>query len=228
MRLTMLGALRPQGRRSRNAQETWHHPARCPPRTRAILSKLSWLLLALGFGCLLIGHSRSLALADGGRVDVINIDGVIDGVSARYLERGIDKATADGAQMLVVKLDTPGGRLDSTRDMVQDILDARVPVAVYVSPAGAQAASAGNFIAAAANFAVMAPETNIGAASPVASGGKDLPATLAKKVNEDTAAFIRSIAEKGRRNAQALEETVIQARSYSASEAVERNVVDLI
>ena len=128
--------------------------------------------------------------------------------------------------MLVVQLDTPGGSLSSTRDMVESILGSEVPIAVYVSPPGARAASAGTFISAAAHFAVMAPGTNIGAASPIAAGGQDLPETLAKKINEDTRAFIRSIADTRGRNAQALEETVTHARSYSAEEAIELNVVD--
>ena len=112
--------------------------------------------------------------------------------------------------------------------MVQAILSARIPVAVYVAPSGAQAASAGTFITAAANFAVMAPGTNIGAASPITASGQDIPSTLAKKINEDTQAFIRSIAEQRGRNSPALEETVTKVRAYSASEAVEKGVVDLI
>ena len=186
------------------------------------------LLLALGLGWLLVVHAPSPALANDSYIGVITIDGAIDPVRSRYLARGINQATVDGAELVVVELDTPGGLLTSTRDMVKAILGAQVPVAVYVSPPGAQAASAGTFIAAAANFAVMAPGTNIGAASPVAAGGADIPATLAKKINEDTQAFIRSIADKRGRNAEALEETVTKARSYSASEAVERRVVDFI
>ena len=108
------------------------------------------------------------------------------------------------------------------------MLSAEIPVAVYVSPPEARAASAGTFITAAANFAVMAPGTNIGAASPIAAGGADLPETLAKKINEDTRAFIRSIAVARGRNSQALEETVTIASSYSAAEAIELNVVDII
>ena len=155
------------------------------------------------------------------------MNGPITPVSARYLARGIDKAAVDRVRLAVIKLDTPGGLLSSTRDMVESILSAKIPVAVYVSPPGARAASAGTFITAAANFAVMAPGTNIGAASPVAAGG-DLPKTMAKKINEDTAAFIRSIAEKRSRNAQALEATVTRALSYSAREAVQKKVVDFI
>ena len=190
--------------------------------------KFAYLLSLLGFGLLLVGQVLPSATADSDYVGVVTIDGAIDPISARYLARSIDKTTTDGAQLVVIRLDTPGGLLSSTRDMVEEILSAEIPVAVYVAPPGARAASAGTFITAAANFAVVAPGTNIGAASPIAAGGQDLPTTLAKKINEDTRAFIRSIADARGRNARALEETVTHARSYSASEAIKLNVVDFI
>jgi len=189
-------------------------------RTIAILAFI------LGFVVLLLPSSPAVA-ADH-HVETVKIDGAIDALSAQHLARGIDQASANGAQMLIVLLDTPGGLLSSTRDMVTAILWARIPVAVYVSPSGAQAASAGTFITVAANFAVMALGTNIGAASPVGPGGEDIPETLARKVNQDTRAFIRSIAERRQRNGQALEETVTRALSYSGAEAVEMDVVDFI
>ena len=184
--------------------------------------------LSLVWGALLTIASPFSAAAAGRTVVVIALDGNIDALSVRHLTRGIAKAAQDGAELLVIALDTPGGLYSSTRDIVGAILSARVPTAVFVSPAGAQAASAGTFIAASASFAVMAPGTTIGAAAPVRPGGKDLPQTLAKKINEDTRAFIRSIAEKRGRNAAALEETVIKAQSYSASEAVTLGVVDFV
>ncbi|MFQ6027994.1 MAG: nodulation protein NfeD [Dehalococcoidia bacterium] len=170
----------------------------------------------------------SPATADNHHVSVVNIDGTIDPVMARYLTRSIEGAEKDQAELLIIILDTPGGFLGATRDMVESILSAEIPVATYVAPPGARAGSAGTFITAAANFAVMAPGSNIGAASPIASDGQDIPETLAKKINEDTRAFIRSIAVTRERNSQALEETVTRARSYSATEAVELNVVDFI
>ena len=167
-------------------------------------------------------------LADGPNVLVIEIDGIVDPLTADHIARGIDKAGKDGASLVVIQLDTPGGLLDSTREIVESILESEVPVAVYVAPAGARAASAGTFVAAAANFAVMAPGTNIGAASPVASGGRDLPTTLSRKINQDTRAFIRSIAQERGRNANALEDTVRNATAYSAEEALKLGVIDLI
>ena len=185
-------------------------------------------VLFLALGLLLLFQAPTPSLASSHHVAVMSIDGAIDPVSARFLSRSIDKATSESAELLIVRLDTPGGLLSSTRNMVEDILGSEIPIAVYVSLPGARAGSAGTFITAAANFAVMAPGTNIGAASPVASGGQDIPQTLAKKINEDTRAFIRSIADARGRNSQALEATVTEARSYSANEALELRVVDFM
>ncbi len=186
------------------------------------------LLLALGLGSLLLSQWAAPTEAKGDYVGVLRIDGAIDAISSRYLSRAIGKAEGDEAVLIVVELDTPGGRLDSTREMVETILESRSPVAVYVSPSGARAASAGTFITAAANFAVMAPTTNIGAASPISGSGEDLPETLGRKVLEDTRAFIRAISERRDRNAEALEATVTEARAYSAAEALDLGVIDLI
>ena len=185
------------------------------------------LSIAIGL-TLFLWQVISPAFSNHGHIALINIDGNINPTNSRYLSRSIKKATEENAVLMVVKLNTPGGMLSSTRDMVESLLSADVPVAVYVSPPGARAASAGTFITAAANFAVMAPGTNIGAASPVTGTGGDLPSTLEKKINEDTKALIRSIADARGRNSEALEATVTEARSYSASEAVELNVVNFI
>ena len=184
--------------------------------------------LALGLALLLLTQLPGPARAAGDHVALIRLGGPIDAVSERYISRAIDKATGDGAALIVIELDTPGGRADSMRDMIEAILASRAPLAVYVSPAGAQAASAGTFITAAANFAVMAPTTNIGAAAPVSSSGGDLPPTLREKVNEDIRALIRGISERRGRNADALEDTVTRALAYSAEEALELGVIDLI
>ena len=166
--------------------------------------------------------------ADGPSVLVIEIDGNIEPLTADRIARGIDEARGQGSSMVVIRLDTPGGLLDSTREIVEEILESDIPVSVYVGPAGARAASAGTFVAAAANFAVMAPGTNIGAATPVKADGQDIPETLARKVSADTSAFIRSIAQARNRNAEALEKTVLLAAAYSAEEALDLGVIDLI
>ena len=161
-------------------------------------------------------------------VGVATVDGAIDSATARYLERVIEDAHETDAALVVVQLDTPGGSADSTRAIVGVILGSRVPIVVYVAPAGAQAASAGTFIAAAAHIAAMAPGTNIGAAAPVTLDGGDVPATMSRKINEDTAAFIRSIAEARGRDVKALEATVTKAVSYSAVEAMQVGIADLM
>ena len=155
------------------------------------------------------------------------VDGVINPVTQRFISRVIEKGEDDGAEVVIIMLDTPGGLLNSTQKIVRDLLSASVPTAVYI-PRGARADSAGTFITTAANFAVMAPGTRIGAASPVAGGGEDLPDTLKSKAFEATAALARSIAQERNRNPEALEETVLKARSFDPRQAVELNVVDFI
>ena len=159
---------------------------------------------------------------------VMTVDGIINSVRESFISRAIDQAGEDGAELLIIQLDTPGGLLSSTREIVELLLESPVPVAVYVSPKGARAGSAGTFITAAGNFAVMSAGTNIGAATPISATGEDLDDTLASKVENDAAAFIRSIAQTRGRNEDKLEETVRSAASYSAQEALADNVVDLI
>ena len=159
---------------------------------------------------------------------VARVDGMINPVTQRFISRVIDKGADDGAEVVIFTLDTPGGLLSSTKKIVQDFLNASVPTAVYVYPSGADAASAGTFVTAAANFAVMAPGTTIGAASPVGAGGEDIPETLKSKVVENTTALMRNIAEVRNRNAEALEDTVTRARAFDTKEAVDLNVVDFV
>lgn len=159
---------------------------------------------------------------------VMTVDGIINSVKEGFISRAIDQAEEDGAELLIIQLDTPGGLLSSTREIVKLLLESPVPVVVFVSPKGARAGSAGTFITAAANLAVMAPGTNIGAATPISATGQGLEDTLASKIENDTAALIRSIAQTRGRNQDKLEETVRSAASYSAQEALADNVVDLI
>ena len=189
---------------------------------------LAVVLVIVGFGGAVVSQGLSVALAASPSAALMEIDDTIQPSSARFLSRGIDTAVEEDAGFLVVVLDTPGGLLQSTRRMVEDILASPIPVVVYVSPPGARAASAGTFITAAAHVAAMAPGTNIGAASPVAAGGEDLPKTLESKATQDAAAFIRSIAEERGRNTNALEQTVLKATSFSAFEALDNNLIDLI
>ena len=189
---------------------------------------LGVMLVFLGLSGVVASQSIPAAMAAGPHGTLIEIDGAIQPVTARFLSGSIETATEEGAQLLIVRLDTPGGLFDSTRDMVESILTSRIPIVVYVAPTGSHAASAGTFIAAAAHVAAMAPVTNIGAASPVSGSGQDLPETLKSKATQDAAAFMRDIAKARGRNSEALEETVLSARSYSATEALDNNIIDLI
>ncbi len=169
-----------------------------------------------------------VALAQGGEhVDVVTVKGVIDPLIAQYVGRGIEIAQQDGAQCLVIQLDTPGGSDGPMRGIVQDILNSTVPVVVYVSPAGARAGSAGVFITLAADIAAMAPGTNIGAAHPVGITGV-ITGTMDEKATNDAAAYARAIAERRGRNSTWAEEAVRESVSITAREAVESQVVDLI
>ncbi len=184
-------------------------------------------LMIVGFGGLMAAQSTDAAEASGGDARILAIDGAITPLEAKHFSNVIDEAHETGAEILIVQLSTPGGLLESTREMVEDIFASPLPVVVYVSPSGARAASAGTFITAAAHVAAMAPATNIGAASPVGAGGDDLPDTLRAKATQDAAAFLRSIASQRNRNAEALQDTVLDAVSYTATEALELQVVDL-
>ncbi len=191
--------------------------------TRQIARSILALPLLLG----IIGLATSgQARAAGTNVAVLPASGVVDHVLAGYLEEGIAKAAATGATAVVVTLNTPGGSLDATQRIVSALLDAPIPTIVWVSPSGARAASAGTFITLAAHVAVMAPGTNIGAASPVGGQGEDIAGTLGDKVRNDAIANIRSIAEARGRNVAWAEETVSDARSSSASEALAVGAVD--
>ena len=160
------------------------------------------------------------------KVYVLSIDGTINPATSDYIVMGINKANEENAECVIVKLNTPGGLLKSTRVIVSEFLSSNVPVIVYVTPGGAQAASAGVFITMAANIAAMAPGTNIGAAHPVSTQGQ-LDSTMSEKVTNDAAAFIRTISEKRNRNIQWAEEAVRKSVSITENEAVKKNVVNL-
>ncbi|MCH7921530.1 MAG: nodulation protein NfeD [Nitrospinae bacterium] len=161
-------------------------------------------------------------------VALLPYSGVINPVASEYVDKGLEKARAMNAQALVLQLDTPGGLDKSMRLIVKSILASPIPVVVYVAPAGSRAASAGVFITMAAHVAAMAPGTNIGAAHPVALGGGKMDKTMIEKVENDAAAYIRSLAERWGRNADWAEEAVRKSVSIQASEAVEKGVVDLL
>jgi membrane-bound serine protease (ClpP class) len=160
-------------------------------------------------------------------VATITIEGVISPVTLRLIETALERATAERAQALVILLDTPGGLERSMRAIVQRMLNAEVPVIVYVAPTGARAASAGVFITMAAHVAAMAPATNIGAAHPVALGGSADKESM-RKIENDAAAFIRTVARERGRNADWAEKAVRESVSVTEREALKLKIIDLV
>lgn len=180
-------------------------------------------MFIIGLAFLLIGenvHSRS------SNIHVLEVDGTIVPVVANYIDRGISEAEEQGSTACIIKLNTPGGLLDATEDIVSHILNAEVPVVVYVAPTGSWAASAGTFITISGHVAVMAPGTTIGAATPVSGDGSDIPEEMKRKVTEFSSSFIKSIAETRGRNQEEAALAVTEAKSFTASEALEANLID--
>ena len=161
------------------------------------------------------------------QVDKFVLADTIQPVTQGELDRAIQRANADGARALLIELDTPGGLLDSTRTMAGAILSSRVPVIVYVAPAGARAGSAGFFLLESADIAAMAPGTNAGAAHPVIEMGPQPDATMMQKIENDAEAFLRSYVTKRNRNAEAAEAAVHSSHSYTAQEALDQHLIDL-
>jgi membrane-bound serine protease (ClpP class) len=160
-------------------------------------------------------------------VEVITVDGTIVPVIADYIDRGISQAEENGATVCIIELDTPGGLLDSTEKIVQKIMNADVPIVVYVSPKGAWAASAGTFITLSAHIAAMTPGTTIGAAHPVSAGGEEIPEDQMQKIVEFSAKWMRTIAEERGRNMEEAELAVTQSKSFTDVDALEYNLINL-
>ncbi|RNI36151.1 nodulation protein NfeD [Hanamia caeni] len=180
-----------------------------------------WIIACIAFWIL------SPLLSNGQKVISITVNDGINPSTAEYIEQGIETAQKEQAQCLIINLNTPGGLLTSTRNIVSGIMQSQVPVVVYVSPTGAHAGSAGTFITLAANIAAMAPGTNIGAAHPVDMQGKS-DAVMNEKVINDASAFIRTIAEKRGRNVKWADDAVRTSVSLTEAEALEKNVIDIV
>src|SRR6056297_2139892 len=163
-----------------------------------------------------------------GSVSIISVSGTIGPTTTQYIQRGLKASVDRGDQLLVIELDTPGGLLSSTQEIVQELLGSSHPVAVYVSPEGANAGSAGTFITLAAHIAAMAPATNIGAASPVSMGGGEMNTVAQKKIFNYSESYIESIAEQRGRKAEWAQSAVRDGASTTANEAIDINVIDYI
>ncbi|MFC1982201.1 nodulation protein NfeD [Chloroflexota bacterium] len=188
--------------------------------------------ILLGMVILLLAGSIAMNVqATNPRIDILTVKGTINPVLTDYIERGIEEAEDNGASAIIIQMDTPGGLDTAMRDIIQEIVNSRIPVIVYVSPSGARAASAGAYITMSAHVAVMAPNTAIGAATPVQLGGDgeaQVSDALQKKILNDAVAYIRSIAESRDRNAEWAERAVRDGISSSAEEALNLNVIDMM
>ncbi|MFB3916582.1 MAG: nodulation protein NfeD [Terriglobales bacterium] len=174
---------------------------------------------------LLMMASAALARAD---VVKIVINGVIHPIADEYIGRAIAEAERTNAQALLIELRTPGGLAEATRDIIQKILASKIPVIVYVAPSGSRAASAGFFILESADVAAMAPGTNTGAAHPVTIGGGKLDEVMKQKIENDSAALMRSVVSKRGRNVEVAESAVRESKSFTDQEALSNRLIDVV
>ena len=183
-------------------------------------SRFAWLCLSI----LLLASASALAST----VVKIRIDDTIQPISAEYVDRAIEHARQTNADAVLIELSTPGGLVDSTRNIIQKILASPVPVIIYVAPTGANAASAGFFILESADVAAMAPGTNTGAAHPVVLGGEKMDDVMKAKMENDSAAFMRSFVGPRGRNVQLAESAVRESKSWTDHEALDQHLIDIV
>ena len=167
-------------------------------------------------------------LASTPQVVVLHLNDTIQPISEEYLARGLKRAADIRAEAILIELNTPGGLLETTREMVRQILDSPVPVIVYVAPSGSRAGSAGFFLLEAADIAAMAPGTNAGASHPVIEGGGQVDPVMKQKMENDTTAFLRSFVARRERNTAAAEDAVLNSKSYTEQEALKLNLITLV
>lgn len=194
------------------------------------LAAIAPLVLALLGGAPLAGGGEAGAAAElaGPEVVHVHLRSILHPVAKQFLVDALAESDRAGAALVVVELDTPGGLLSSTREISTAMLGAATPVAVYVAPSGAQAASAGFFLLMAADFAAMAPGTNTGAAHPVGGQGETIAGVMGEKVEQDAAATIRALAGRRGRNIALAEEAVVKSRSFTDQEALANGLADIV
>ena len=180
------------------------------------------------FIILLLGTlGSSMASASSPRIEILHIEGTILPAVADYIDRGISQAEDENANVCIIELNTPGGLLDSTERIVTRIMNADIPIVVYVTPKSAWAASAGTFITLSANIAAMTPGSTIGAAHPVSAGGEEIPEDQMKKIVEFSAKWMKTIAQERGRNMEEAELAVTESKSFTDVDALECNLIDL-
>jgi membrane-bound serine protease (ClpP class) len=188
----------------------------------------AFFFLGLFLSGLLLSLLSGFLPAQEKQVNILKINDAITPAIADFIKRGIEQSVKDKAECLVIQLDTPGGLDLSMRDIIKEMMNADIPIVVYVAPSGARAASAGVFITLASDIAAMAPGTNIGAAHPVAMGGGKMDRTMAEKVVNDAVAYIESIAAKKGRNVKWAAKAVRESVSITETEALRIKIIDLI
>jgi membrane-bound serine protease (ClpP class) len=164
----------------------------------------------------------------GQTVEAVNVDGVVHPITVEIIGHAIEQAKLSGAEILLIRLNTPGGLSDAMREIVEKLVASPIPVVTFVEPSGGRAASAGFFILEAGDVAAMAPGTNTGAATPVLMIGGPMDPTMKKKVENDAAASIRSLTTKRGRNSTLAEQTVLESKSFTEKEALDNHLIDLI
>jgi membrane-bound serine protease (ClpP class) len=187
------------------------------------MKSISWILLGLMALAACCGDSSAQVLK-------IVIDDTVQPITQEYISRAVDEAQRHNDQALLIELNTPGGLVDSTRRIIESITSSRVPVIVYVAPSGSRAGSAGIFILEAADVAAMAPGTNAGAAHPVLLGpfAPKVDDEMKRKIENDTAALMRSVASKRGRNVEAAESAVLESKSFTEQEALSQHLINYV
>ena len=185
-----------------------------------------WAVAAVAGASILVGSAAGQG--ESGVARSIELSGTIDPATAEWIQSALDEAAEEGAALAIIRIDTPGGLDTSTREMVKEITGAPLPVVAYVEPNGARAASAGVFITEASDVAAMAPQTNIGSATPISIGPGGDNEVLGKKIENDAAAYARALAEGHGRNGELAARTVTEAENVTAAEALEQNLIDLV